>query len=138
MALPTPGFRTGKDSRVTINGTIFRIKRANVEPFKMKHDVTNSESGGFGTYIGSIIDCDVSLEADYYYGDAAPPVTLFKLLDQTFETVSNVLIYLVKSGGVWTFPELFVERMPMVIGVRDSINIRVQGSGSGTFTAPAA
>ncbi len=125
--------KAGKSSSVSVNGTLLGGVSATVTPRVQKLDDTDWNSGGVGEYLKGVVDCDV--QCDYLYNVGTAPVTLLKLLDQTVDTVPNVVITLA-SGAFWSFPTFFVETAPTSTQVRDLVKGSFTGCSSGTFTPP--
>lgn len=126
--------KAGKSSSVSVNGSLLGGVSATVTPKVQALDDTDWNSGGYGEYLKGVIDCDITV--DYLYNVGTAPITLLKLLDQTVDTVPNVVITLA-TGAAWTFPTFFVETAPTSTQVRDLVKGSFTGRASGTFTPPA-
>src|SRR5688572_29255284 len=127
-------FKSGKNGRATVNGSTVKITRWAVDPKGEKLDFTNSESGGFGEYLGGVKDCD--WEFDFYYDTGSTPFTLA----QPGETVANVIFFIgdVADNIRWIFPVAYVETGHCESRVRGKVEGTLRGCASGTFTKPTS
>lgn len=61
-------FKSGKNGRVSLGGTTFKVKGWNITAKNQLYDVTNGESGGFGEYIAGVSDLDFEITLDHDVG----------------------------------------------------------------------
>lgn len=61
-------FKSGKNGRVSLGGTTFKVKSWEITAKNQLVDVTNGESGGFGEYIAGVSDLDFKITCDHDVG----------------------------------------------------------------------
>lgn len=127
---------SGRNARVTINGTSFKCKKWSVVDKNPGLDVTDFESGGFGEYIASVRDADITIELDLditasvdsfdvAYPGATPAINIY---------VNSAAAPAAVSGAKWTFPSVYIEENSNMTGVREAVTGTIKGKASGTFT----
>lgn len=128
-------FRSGKNGRLSLGGTTFKVKRWNVEPKNQIQDVTSGNSNGFGEYIAGVSDLDFSAELDYDVG-TNPFGTKF-----VQGTLLTAIFYVDGIGQPnWTINGI-IESVSNSLDVRGLVSITLHGrasvdSGGTAWTAP--
>lgn len=129
------GFLSGKNAKVRFGGgsTTLRVRGWRAIPRCEALDVTNSESSGQGEYIAGIKDLDVTITADYYYGDNVYGTW------SPGNTIATVKLYLDgTSGAHWDIPLLYIPDAPNESETRGKVTVTFNGKGMGAIVAPAS
>lgn len=129
-------FFAAYNASVRINGNTLIAKKWEVNNKADKLDVSNFEGGGFKEYIGGMVDCDVSIEFDWYGTAGGNPFDApLSILPST--ALTNVRLYVNGTAGpFWSFPSFFVESVTNTADTKQQMTLRVTGSSTGTFTDP--
>jgi hypothetical protein len=127
-------FLSGKAARVQYATSSFIAVGKWTATIKVdKHDVTSSESAGYAEFIGGVAQCDFSLEGNYDVG--SNPVAAWVPGGNT----ATVKLYLNGTSGPYvSMPLAFIESFEIGSEVRGKVTVRITGSGTSTFTAPAS
>lgn len=127
-------FISGKTGKVRYGGgaTVLKVKKWSATYKGQKLDVTNSESAGFGEYIGGILDLDFTIEGDY---NLDSPLAFFA--PGTVQA-NNVTMYLNDTTGVkWIITTPYIESFENTTDVRGLVSFKIVGCGSAAFSVPA-
>lgn len=122
-------FYHGKDGKVRIGGSTLKVTRWFGDFKAQKHDITNSESGGFGEYMGGIVDCDpITIEGFWEVGTA--PMTLLV----PGAVTASVVLYTGGLSGPNFAGSVFVESQRRGNETRGVTPFTINGCASGAFT----
>lgn len=128
-------------ARVGNSGLFFNAigEKFSVTTKLAKIDITNSESWGFGEYVGGVVDADISLDgfAVYLLDQTpllAPRVALLDVVILTWRAAEND----VTGPQAFYFPYMFIEEFEITGSVKEAVKFRLKGSANGPFLIPAA
>lgn len=128
-------FKSGKAGRVTIAAATLKVTNWSATLKRQKHDVTNSESGGYGEYIDGIWDLDVTIKANFNSTEA--PLPAFVSMT-TFGTTCAFELFVDSAVGLAAGKlagTLFVESIRYSTDTRGVVTAEITGSTTGTITA---
>lgn len=126
-------FQSGKNAKVRfgVGATTLKVKKWVITPKNPELDVTNTESGAVGEYLGSISDWDVEIECDVDVGSSV----FAAFVPGSF--TSTVKLYENDTTGVfWSIASLLVKETPVTAEVRGLVSMRIVGIASGGVTPP--
>lgn len=127
-------FFSGKNGKVTVNGTELLITGWKVEPEAERHDVTHTGSSGFGNIITSIKRAKFTIEMNWnaQQNPLDDPPNLVE-----GATITNVKCYLDGlTSPFWLFSSAKVLTNPVESKVGDVTKITVNCESDGSYTRP--
>lgn len=121
-------FYHGKDGKIRIGGATLKINEWSGDVKAQKHDITSSESGGYGTYQGGVFDVDpLTIQFQFEVGTA--PLTALS----PGTVVASVILYTGGTSGPSLTVSLYVETFRITNRTREITTCVVTGCASGTF-----
>ena len=121
---------SGKNGKVRINGATLKVTEWAAHVKTQKLDQTNSESGGYGEYLGGVADADVTLRGNFEV--ATTPLTAYP----PGAALANTVLYLDGTSGPQFDCTLFVETFRYTTPTRGLVTIEITGNSTGVFTFP--
>ena len=119
---------SGKNGKVRLNGGTLKVTEWSATPKTQKLDQTNSESGGYGEYLGGILDCDpITIRGNFEVGTT--PLTTYP----PGAAIANTVLYINDTSGPNIACTLFVESFRYTAPTRGLVTIEITGNSTGTF-----
>lgn len=125
-----PVFLSGKSGKMRVNtSTAVSIQEWSDQIKGDPQDVTNSESGGAGEWVGGILDHNFSFRGVFDLGMSTPLTTL---LPNTI--VPACIFYVNGTGGASLTGSIIIDSFNIVSVVRGKVTADIQAKSTGAIT----
>jgi len=125
---------SAKNAQVRFGNYVFTAKKWQVNPKGDALEITNFEGGGFADWIGGVIECDFTIDADWDSASdpfANPPNIVVTSILSTIKLYTNLV-----GSAFWSFPSALVTDTPFSADVRQTESFSCTCKAKGTFQYP--